>query len=60
MISSVANAAAHAMGLPSVWINRRSGRDGWGATPAPDSSINPDFEFDSMASFAKAVDAAFA
>ena len=51
---------AHAMGLPSVWINRRSGRDGWGATPAPDSSINPDFEFDSMASFAKAVDAAFA
>ena len=49
---------ANAIGLPSAWINRRSGRDGWGATPAPDESTSPDFEFDSMASFVKAVDVA--
>jgi 2-haloalkanoic acid dehalogenase type II len=46
-------------GLPTVWINRRHGRNGWGATPAPDVDVTPDLEFSSMVAFADAVDAAF-
>ena len=42
-------------GLPTVWINRRSGSDGWGATPAPSVDVKPDWEFASMAAFASAV-----
>jgi putative hydrolase of the HAD superfamily len=45
-------------GLPSVWINRRHDRPGWGATPAPDQEWSYDLEFRSMADFADAVDAA--
>ena len=45
--------------LPSVWINRRHDRPGWGATPDPRVSVTPDLEFPSMAAFADAVDAAF-
>jgi 2-haloalkanoic acid dehalogenase type II len=44
-------------GLPTVWINRRHDRPGWGATPAPPDAVTPDWEFTSMASFAAAVDA---
>ena len=40
--------------LPSVWIDRRHSADGWGATPAPLSTITPKWRFDSMASFADA------
>ncbi|WP_290060822.1 haloacid dehalogenase type II [Amycolatopsis solani] len=47
-------------GLPSVWINRRHDRPGWGATPAPDSAWSYDLEVPSMAAFADAVDSAFA
>jgi 2-haloacid dehalogenase len=47
-------------GLPSVWINRRHDRPGWGATPAPPPEWTCDLEFTSMASFADAVDQAFA
>ena len=47
-------------GLPSVWINRRHDRPGWGATPAPTDEWAFDVEFDSMADFADAVDEAFA
>ena len=47
-------------GLPSVWINRRHDRPGWGATPPPDGAYTYDLEFGSMAAFADAVDAAFA
>ena len=48
---------AKAAGLPTVWINRRHNRPGWGATPAPSSDITPDWTFPSMAAFADAVDA---
>jgi putative hydrolase of the HAD superfamily len=44
-------------GLATVWINRRQGRPGWGATPAPPAEITPDWEFPSMAAFAAAADA---
>jgi 2-haloacid dehalogenase len=46
-------------GLPSVWINRRRDRAGWGATPEPGDAWSYDLEFGSMAEFADAVDAEF-
>ena len=45
---------AHRAGLPTVWINRREGRPGWGATPPPQSEVRPDWTFSSMAAFAAA------
>jgi 2-haloacid dehalogenase len=45
-------------GLATVWINRRRGRAGWGATPPPDADVTPDWEFGSMAEFADAAAAA--
>ena len=47
-------------GLPSVWINRRHDRDGWGATPEPSGTWSYDMEFPSMGDFADAADLAFA
>ena len=47
-------------GLPSVWINRRHDRPGWGATPEPSGEWSYDMEFASMGDFADAVDQAFA
>jgi 2-haloacid dehalogenase len=44
---------AKAAGLPTVWINRRHDRVGWGATP-PAEGVTPDWEFPSMAAFAEA------
>ncbi len=41
-------------GLPTVWIDRRRDRDGWGATPPPPAPVTPDWEFGSMAAFAAA------
>jgi putative hydrolase of the HAD superfamily len=46
-------------GLPSVWINRRHDRDGWGATPEPSAAWSYNLEFPSMSEFADAVDRAF-
>jgi putative hydrolase of the HAD superfamily len=46
-------------GLPSVWINRRHDRPGWGATPQPTDAWSFDLEFTSMAEFADAVERAF-
>ncbi len=46
-------------GLPSVWINRRHDRPGWGATPEPGADYSYDLEFGSMADFADAVEDAF-
>ena len=43
-------------GLPTVWINRRHARPGWGATPEPPAPVTPDWEFPSMAAFAAAVE----
>lgn len=51
---------AKAAGLPTVWINRRHAKGGWGATPAPSAGVTPDWTFTSMAAFADAVDAAHA
>lgn len=45
-------------GLPSVWINRRHDRPGWGATPEPSEDWSYDVEFPSMGEFADAVDGA--
>jgi 2-haloacid dehalogenase len=47
-------------GLPSVWINRRHDRPGWGATPEPADEWTYDLEFHTMGDFADAVDRAFA
>ncbi len=48
---------AQRAGLPTVWINRRSDRVGWGATPPPGDTVTPDWEFPTMAALAAAVDA---
>lgn len=47
-------------GLPSVWINRRHDRPGWGATPEPSDQWSYNLEFNSMADFVDAADRAFA
>ncbi|MFB7860278.1 haloacid dehalogenase type II [Rhodococcus qingshengii] len=41
-------------GLPSVWINRRVDRPGWGATPEPSEEYTYDLEFPTMEGFAAA------
>ena len=46
---------AKALGLTTVWINRRAGRAGSGATPPADAE--PDATFPDMASFAAAATA---
>jgi 2-haloacid dehalogenase len=51
---------AKQLGWPTVWINRRHDRWGWGATPDPGADVTPDWEFPSMAAFAAAVDTEFA
>lgn len=45
---------AKQLGLHSVWINRRAGRPGWGATCAPSTTVTPDLVVESMAVFAEA------
>lgn len=43
---------AKALGLKTMWINRRKGAAGWGATPAPAAlgdAARPDFEVASLA-----------
>jgi 2-haloacid dehalogenase len=42
-------------GLPTVWIDRRHDRPGWGATPRPSADVTPDWTFPSMQAFADAV-----
>jgi 2-haloacid dehalogenase len=53
------HAPAKREGLPSVWINRRHDRPGWGATPEPSEEWTYDAEYPSMAAFTDAVDSAF-
>jgi 2-haloacid dehalogenase len=48
---------AKGMGLSTVWIDRRAGRPGSGATPAPTVDVRPDWTFPTLAAFADAVDA---
>ena len=45
--------------LPSVWINRRRDRPGWGATPEPGGDYGYDLELGSMGELADAVDTGF-
>jgi 2-haloacid dehalogenase len=45
---------ARSIGLRTMWINRRKGLDGWGATPPPPGGrgdATPDFEVGSLAEF---------
>ncbi|HEX8079238.1 MAG TPA: haloacid dehalogenase type II [Jatrophihabitans sp.] len=49
---------AKRLGLPSVWINRRSGRPGQGATPEPAEAYSYDLEFPDLISFAEVARAA--
>jgi 2-haloacid dehalogenase len=48
------HAPARQVGLPSVWINRRHDRPGWGATPEPSEEYGYGWEFPSLAAFADA------
>ena len=48
---------AQRRGLPTVWIDRRGERAGWGATPPPHGAATPDWEFPAMATFADAATA---
>lgn len=45
---------AKALGLSTVWIHRRHAVEGFGATPAPKTPVQPDWRFPSMAAFADA------
>lgn len=48
------HAPANAMGLHSVWIDRRGDAGGWGATATPPDGIRYDERFASLAEFAQA------
>jgi 2-haloacid dehalogenase len=48
------HAPAAQLGLPSVWIHRRHGKDGTGATATPAVQVSPTWRFTSMADFAAA------
>ena len=45
---------AKSFGLSTVWIDRRAHIGGWGATPPPQGSVEPDWRFRSMEDFAAA------
>jgi putative hydrolase of the HAD superfamily len=45
---------AGALGLPSVWIDRRHDRPGVGATPVAGDDVSPRWRFTSLAAFADA------
>jgi putative hydrolase of the HAD superfamily len=47
------------LGLATAWIERRKGRDGFGATPEPDEVVTPTYHYTSLAELADAVNAAF-
>lgn len=50
-------APANRQGLTSVWVNRRAGRDGGGATPPQEAT--PDLEVPDLATLASLVEQAF-
>ena len=45
------------LGYPTVWIERRKGKQGAGATPQVQNMATPDYHFSSLAELADAVDA---
>ena len=48
------HAPANAMGLRSVWIDRRADAGGWGATVTPPDGVRYDARFPSLTAFAQA------
>ncbi len=40
---------ARALGLATIWVERRHDREGWGATPAPQEAAEPDLRITSLA-----------
>lgn len=40
---------AKKLGLSTVWVNRRRGQEGWGATRQPEGEVAPDIEVASLA-----------
>ncbi|WP_346893458.1 HAD-IA family hydrolase [uncultured Roseibium sp.] len=49
---------AKALGYKTCWIQRRKGREGFGASPEPTEVTAPDYHFASLAELADAVEAA--
>lgn len=45
---------AQRLGLPSVWIDRRGGASGYGATPPPRGAVAPRWRYPSLAAFTAA------
>ena len=45
---------AKGLGMTTIWINRRAGKRGWGATRPPESAVTPDAEFPSLGAMAEA------
>jgi 2-haloacid dehalogenase len=45
---------AKQIGLATCWIHRRAGKEGHGATRVPDTAVQPDFRFESLAAMADA------
>ena len=48
--------AARRLGFATAWIERRSGDDGFGATPTPLAIAEPDFHFSSLAALVEALE----
>ncbi|MCG8406634.1 MAG: haloacid dehalogenase type II [Phycisphaerales bacterium] len=46
---------AKALGLCTVWVDRRHGQSGWGATPPPSSEVRPDLVVTTLAELARQV-----
>lgn len=45
--------SAKELGLRTVWVNRRRGKLGWGATPPPPKTVKPNLEVAGLAELAK-------
>jgi putative hydrolase of the HAD superfamily len=48
---------AKRLGFSTCWIERRRGKEGFGATPVPDKVTKPDYHFATLAELADAVEA---
>ncbi len=46
-------APATEMGLATMWIERRHGKNGFGATPRPEEVVTPTFHAAGMADFVR-------
>jgi putative hydrolase of the HAD superfamily len=44
------------LGYKTCWIERRKGKDGFGATPNPDTITQPDLNFDTLSAFSDHMD----